>query len=205
VRVLVVAHGFPPFAQGGSELYAHQTAQALRAACDDDVTVLTRVQDPSRPDYDVRVEMRDGLRVTWVNNLFRAVRTFEESYRNPAIAAIAARIVDEWRPDVVHMHHLTCLSTDIVEMLAARGIPMVYTLHDYWLLCHRGQRLDTAYGVCDGPPRRVRPLRGRRRGCPGARRRRAHAACRRGPPAQASCCRRAPGARIDGPHRAGCG
>ncbi len=99
----------------------------------------------------MRVETRDGLRVTWVNNMFRAVRSFEESYRNPAIAAIAARVVDEWRPDVVHMHHLTCLSTDIVEMLAARGIPMVYTLHDYWLLCHRGQRLDTAYGVCDGP------------------------------------------------------
>jgi glycogen synthase len=83
--------------------------------------------------------------------MFRAVRSFEESYRNPAIAAIAARLVDDWRPDVVHMHHLTCLSTDIVEMLAARGIPMVYTLHDYWLLCHRGQRLDTAGDVCDGP------------------------------------------------------
>jgi GT2 family glycosyltransferase/glycosyltransferase involved in cell wall biosynthesis len=151
VRVLIVAHGFPPFAQGGSEHYAHQMAQALGATCGDDVAVLTREQDPSRPDYDVRVESRDGVRVTWVNNLFRAVRSFEESYRNPPIAAIAARVVDEWRPDVVHMHHLTCLSTDIVEMLAERRIPMVYTLHDYWLLCHRGQRLDTSYNVCDGP------------------------------------------------------
>jgi GT2 family glycosyltransferase/glycosyltransferase involved in cell wall biosynthesis len=151
VRVLVVAHGFPPFAQGGSEHYAHQIATALHARCGDEVAVLTREQDPSRPDYDVRVETQDGLHVTWVNNMFRAVRTFEESYRNPAIAAIAARVVDEWQPDVVHMHHLTCLSTDIVEVLAARGIPMVYTLHDYWLLCHRGQRLDTSYDVCDGP------------------------------------------------------
>jgi len=151
VRVLVVAHGFPPFAQGGSEIYAHEHARALHETCGADVAVLTREQDPGRPDYAVRVETRDGLRVTWVNNMFRAVRSFEESYRNPAIAAIAARLVDDWRPDVVHMHHLTCLSTDIVEMLAARGIPMVYTLHDYWLLCHRGQRLDTAGDVCDGP------------------------------------------------------
>ncbi len=151
MRVLVVAHGFPPFAQGGSEHYAQQIAQALRTVCGDDVAVLTREQDASRPDYDVRVETRDGLRVTWINNMFRAVRSFDESYRNPAIGTIAADVVDRWQPDVVHMHHLTCLSTDIVAMVAARGIPMVYTLHDYWLLCHRGQRLDTAYEVCAGP------------------------------------------------------
>jgi GT2 family glycosyltransferase/glycosyltransferase involved in cell wall biosynthesis len=151
MRVLVIAHGFPPQVQGGSEIYAYHHARALRAHCGDDVYVLTREQDGSRPEYDVRVEDRDGLRVAWVNNTFRATTSFEDSYRNPAIARIAARFIDEWRPDVAHLHHLTCLSTDIVGVLASRRIPIVYTLHDYWLLCHRGQRLDTGYAVCDGP------------------------------------------------------
>jgi GT2 family glycosyltransferase/glycosyltransferase involved in cell wall biosynthesis len=151
MRVLVITHGFPPQAQGGSEIYSYHLARALRAHCGDEVYVLTREQDSSRPEYDVRLEDRDGLRVAWVNNTFRATTSFEDSYRNPSIARIAARFVNEWRPDVAHLHHLTCLSTEIVDVLASRRIPIVYTLHDYWLLCHRGQLLDTGYAVCDGP------------------------------------------------------
>ena len=36
-------------------------------------------------------------------------------------------------------------------MLAARGVPAYMTLHDYWLICHRGQLLDVTYRVCHGP------------------------------------------------------
>jgi GT2 family glycosyltransferase/glycosyltransferase involved in cell wall biosynthesis len=151
MRVLVIAHGFPPHAQGGSEIYAYDHARALVERCGDEVFVLTRDQDPSRPEYDLRMEDRDGMRVAWVNNTFTATTSFEDSYRNPAIARIAARLVDDWQPAVAHAHHLTCLSTDIVDMLGARRVPIVYTLHDYWLLCHRGQRLDTSYQLCDGP------------------------------------------------------
>jgi GT2 family glycosyltransferase/glycosyltransferase involved in cell wall biosynthesis len=151
MRVLVIAHGFPPQAQGGSEIYAYDHARALVERCGDQVFVLTREQDASRPEYELRVEDRDGMRVAWVNNTFRATTSFEDSYRNPAIAHVAARLLDDWKPEVAHAHHLTCLSTDIVGLLASRRIPLVYTLHDYWLLCHRGQRLDTSYHVCAGP------------------------------------------------------
>src|SRR5262249_28589053 len=65
--------------------------------------------------------------------------------------AIAARVIDRFRPDVAHVHHLTCLSTEIVSVLADRGIPCFVTLHDYWLMCHRGQLLDLELRVCDGP------------------------------------------------------
>jgi GT2 family glycosyltransferase len=151
MRVLVVVHGFPPRAQGGAEIYADAHARALRARHGDEILVLTREQDPGRPEYDVRTEQRGDLRIVWVNNTFRATRTFAETYRNEAIGAIADRVIDEFSPDVAHVHHLTCLSTTIVQSLAARGIPRVVTLHDYWLMCHRGQLLDADYRVCDGP------------------------------------------------------
>jgi GT2 family glycosyltransferase/glycosyltransferase involved in cell wall biosynthesis len=150
MRVLVIVHGLPPHAQGGSEIYADQHARALVAA-GDDVWVFTREHDPARPEYDVRHERRDGLGITWVNNTFRDVRTFEESYRHERIAAIAEDVIDAHRPDVAHIHHLTCLSTEIVRALEVRRIPSVVTLHDYWFICHRGQLLDVAYRRCDGP------------------------------------------------------
>ncbi|MBI3400188.1 MAG: glycosyltransferase [Acidobacteria bacterium] len=151
MRILVVVHGFPPSAQGGSEIYAHAHARALHDRHGDDVVVLTSEQDPGRAEYDVRREFRDGLRIVWVNNTFRETRTFEETYRNDAIGAIAARLIDDFHPNVAHIHHLTRLSTTIVQLLAERGIPRFVTLHDYWLLCHRGQLLDVNGRVCDGP------------------------------------------------------
>jgi GT2 family glycosyltransferase/glycosyltransferase involved in cell wall biosynthesis len=151
MRILVVVHGFPPAAQGGSEIYAHDHARTLARVHGDEVLVLTREQDRARAEYAVRRERRDGLEIAWVNNTFGRTRSFEETYRNEAIGAIAGRIIDEFRPDAAHIHHLTCLSTMIPRSLAERGVPTVMTLHDYWLMCHRGQLLDLNLQICDGP------------------------------------------------------
>jgi GT2 family glycosyltransferase/glycosyltransferase involved in cell wall biosynthesis len=151
VRVLVVVHGFPPRAVGGTEIYARAHALTLHAQFGDDIFVLTREQDASRPEYSVRQEDRDGLHVAWINNTFRDAASFEQTYRNEAIDAAATPLIDNFQPDVAHIHHLTCLSTNLVAILKARGIPCVLTLHDYWLKCHRGQLLDLDYRVCHGP------------------------------------------------------
>lgn len=153
MRILVVVHGLPPRAWGGTELYVDALSRALAQndEAGDRVLVLARDADASALEYRVRRERRGRVEVVWVNNTFRACRSFEDSYENRPMAAAAARVADEFRPDVAHVHHLTCLSTQILEALAARRIPIVYTLHDYWLICHRGQLLDIDYRLCDGP------------------------------------------------------
>ena len=151
MRVLLVVHGFPPVAQGGTEIYADTHARTLRDRFGDEVFVLTREQDPSRPDYSTRTRTHRGLRIVWINNTFRKPESFAGTYRNHSIDAIAAGLIDDFAPDVAHIHHLTCLSTGIVDLLATRQIPVFMTLHDYWLICHRGQLLDDRYRVCGGP------------------------------------------------------
>jgi glycosyltransferase involved in cell wall biosynthesis len=54
-----------------------------------------------------------------------------------------ARVVDDFRPDVVHLHNIYHqLSPSVLRPLAARGIPAVMTLHDYKLACPTYQFLD---------------------------------------------------------------
>ena len=151
MRILLVVHAFPPQTQGGAEIYAEQHARTLVSLFHDKVHVLAREQRPDRPEYAVTTEQRDGFTVTWINNSFRDVRAYEESYRCPAIARIAADVIDRFRPEVAHIHHLTCLSTEIPKLLRSRDVPVLFTLHDYWLMCHRGQLLDTTYRLCAGP------------------------------------------------------
>ena len=64
MRVLLVVHGFPPASQGGAEIYAAAHARTLRHRFGDDVFVLTREQDPSRPQFATRVEKDRRLDVT---------------------------------------------------------------------------------------------------------------------------------------------
>jgi GT2 family glycosyltransferase/glycosyltransferase involved in cell wall biosynthesis len=151
MRVLLVVHGFPPLAQGGTETYSHALATRLRDQHGDDVAVLTREQNRGAPEYRVRDELREGMRIRWINNTFRETRSFEETYDNAVITALATAFIDEFRPDVAHIHHLTCLSTGIAFELKGRGVPTALTLHDYWLLCHRGQLLDLNLRRCPGP------------------------------------------------------
>jgi glycosyltransferase involved in cell wall biosynthesis len=150
MRVLEIVHGFPPAALGGTELYARRHALALRKV-GADVVVLARENDPTRADGQLRRLTVDGIPVVFLNNTFASVRSFEETYRNEHITAAAARVIDEVSPDLAHIHHLTGLSTTIVDSLVERGIPVFVTLHDYWLMCHRGQLLDIDLRVCTGP------------------------------------------------------
>lgn len=151
MRVLLVVHGFPPAAAGGTEVYVRDLARALRDRCADEVLVLARENDPARSERALRRESRDGLDLVLVNNTFREPRPFEETWRDTAIRRHVAFVLDEWRPDVAHLHHLTGLSADLAEETRARGIPTLVTLNDYWLLCQRGQLLDLDYARCAGP------------------------------------------------------
>lgn len=151
MRVLLIVHGFPPSATGGTEIYTYDLARALHRSFGDDVHVLTRDADPGRPEYAVRRERRDGLSIVAVNNTFARCRSFEESYSNPAIRDLGGALLGEIDPAVVHIQHLTCLSTELVVECSRRGIPTLFTLNDYWLLCHRGQLLDRDYRRCSGP------------------------------------------------------
>jgi GT2 family glycosyltransferase/glycosyltransferase involved in cell wall biosynthesis len=150
MRILITVHGFPPHAQGGSELHAYDLACRLRDG-GDTVMVLTRDHDPSRPEFSVRREQRDDLSIRWINNTFASVRRFSDLYDDERVVAAAEPAIDEFAPDIAHIHHLTCLSTGLVPALKARGVPCVMTVHDYWLLCHRGQLLDLDLRRCEGP------------------------------------------------------
>jgi len=150
MRILFVVHGYPPSSRGGTELYAHALARALRAR-GDEVTVLARQADPRAAEYSTIREAVDGVMVVRVNNTFLHASSFDDTYRNATIDAVSGRVIADVRPDVVHVHHLTCLSTGIVGQCAARGVPVVLTLQDYWLLCHRGQLLDLDLARCEGP------------------------------------------------------
>jgi glycosyltransferase involved in cell wall biosynthesis len=61
------------------------------------------------------------------------------------------KFLGEIHPDIVHVGHLSHLSTNLVAIAKAAKIPVVFTLHDYWMQCLRGQLITSKMQLCPGP------------------------------------------------------
>jgi glycosyltransferase involved in cell wall biosynthesis len=56
-------------------------------------------------------------------------------FDNAAMARHVARVLDAERPQVLHTNNLAGFSTSAWREAHRRGIPIVHTLHDYYLMC----------------------------------------------------------------------
>jgi glycosyltransferase involved in cell wall biosynthesis/MoaA/NifB/PqqE/SkfB family radical SAM enzyme len=157
MKVLQVIHGYPMRYNAGSEVYTQTLCHCL--ADRHEVHVFTREEDSFAPDARLRSEGdADDPRITLhiVNNPRN-----KDRYREVGIDQRFTEVLESVRPDVVHVGHLNHLSTSLLIEAATREIPIVYTLHDYWLMCPRGQFMqmfpedpENLWAACDGQENR---------------------------------------------------
>jgi glycosyltransferase involved in cell wall biosynthesis len=114
------------------------------------VTVFHRVCDLRKREYHLEHRRYEGLDVFTINNTFRFCDSFEMFYKNEAIARKFGQVLDMVRPDIVHIQHLIFLSTTLVDEVKKRNIPIIYTLHDYWLICPQWHFLKKDLSLCEG-------------------------------------------------------
>ncbi len=153
MKVLQVIHGYPMRYNAGSEVYTQGLCQALAER--NEVHVFTRQENAFLPEYAMQRETdpADPRVSLHVINMARA----RDGYSHRSVDAAFTRLLDEMQPDVVHIGHLNHLSTSLVFTAKERSIPVVFTLHDYWLMCPRGQFIQMyedagqqPWPVCDG-------------------------------------------------------
>jgi len=149
MKILHVIHGFPPFYMAGSEVYTYNLTREL--AKRDDVFVFTRIENPFEPAYTFYDETIDGVHIRRINKPQRDY-TLEDKYLDEKMEDCFFKYIQKVKPDIVHFGHLSHLSTNLVNIAKENlGLPIVYTIHDFWLLCYRGQLVDTSLKICSGP------------------------------------------------------
>lgn len=78
-----------------------------------------------------------------------ALKVLGKSIYSFEARAKISRMVDKTRPDIVHIHSIRHhITTSIIFELAKRGIPIVWTLHDYKELCPNTTFYNGA-GICE--------------------------------------------------------
>ena len=151
MRILIIIHGYPPCYMAGSEVYTYNLAREL--AKSNEVFVFCRFEDKTVPLYHYDDTPDDGVNIRYINNYEPQNATFYDKYLNPKIDDMFRDFVREIRPDVVHIGHLSHLSTQI-PIIAKRefGLPVLFTIHDFWMFCHRGQLINPKnWDICPLP------------------------------------------------------
>lgn len=147
MRILFVTASYLPESVGGVELHVAGLVRSLRAA-GHGCAVAARTARAGQPHLSTRTDDVDGVPVVRLANTFEDATSLESLYAHPGIADALMGVVDGFLPDVVHVHHLTCLSTAFLDRLCERRVPTVMTLHDFWMGCPRGQRITAGLSLC---------------------------------------------------------
>lgn len=149
MRIGLVSHGFPPLERTGVENYTEALARAL-ARGGHAVEVFAPRRDPTLPDLSVRRVEQDGYGLTWVTTNANP-RDPAEALNPPGVAARFASFLEHERPQIVHFQHVIKLGIDLLVEASTRGIPCVYTAHDYYPVCHRFTLMKPDLSRCTTP------------------------------------------------------
>ncbi|MGJ7548707.1 glycosyltransferase family 4 protein [Pseudomonas alloputida] len=147
MKVLVISNFFPPHVIGGAEIIAHHQARAL-AARGHEVRVLAGDNSRGLPGYPIEQEVFDGLPVTRVSLTYLDFAPTGNNVAHPGVERIFLRLIAEWRPDVIHAHHMAGLSLGILQLARANGIRIALTLHDHWGFCMNSTRITSKDILC---------------------------------------------------------
>ncbi len=162
MRVMILSALYPPIIHGGAEKAAWQLAEAL-AEEGDDVSVITM-----HPQNEETTETLNGVRIYRIpmDNLYwpfgrevkesriQRLRWHIQDMWNSKTATRVGRILDIEKPEVVNSHLIIGFSPAVWREVKKRGIRLVHTIHDYYLMCPRadmfskGKTCETQCAQC---------------------------------------------------------
>lgn len=98
--------------------------------------------------HEVRWFTRASSEIT--ASLSGKIKAFAAGIYNPFSARELAKVLDDFKPDIVHVQNLyPLLSTSIFTPIRKRGIPVVMRCPNYRLFCPQGLSLDPSGRICE--------------------------------------------------------
>jgi glycosyltransferase involved in cell wall biosynthesis len=144
MRVIQVPYCYYPDPVGGTEVYVENLARYLmRFGIESIISAPT--QDKTKTYFHNEVKVRRFL----VSNKLKLSELYGEG--DPLAAKEFGKILDEEKPDIVHMHAFTSGASLLLAMeVKKRSIKLFFTYHTPTVSCQRGTLMFRGNTVCDG-------------------------------------------------------
>ena len=139
-RIMVVNVYFAPNSFGGATVIAEEMTQRLVEQHGWSASAFASMRTPSLPDFSIRRYRAKSADVVAVN--LPGGFNYTELYHSPRVKSKFIEALDAFQPDVVHIHCIQMLGSDLLDAIQERNIPFALTLHDCWWLCDRQFMID---------------------------------------------------------------
>lgn len=150
MRLLHVGSGFRPWRRGGLVAYVEDLIDEQVRRGDDCTYFFSGRQYPLARGPRIRRWERAGLPMIEVidSPLYDHGRQPDLELSEPRIERMLERVLEEVRPDAVHVHELAGLPSSLLDVIQRSGAPAIVTLQDYFPLCPAFKLLDAEGRVC---------------------------------------------------------
>lgn len=123
MKILLINNIF--YRKGGSEAVLFNTAELLTKAGNE--VRFFSIENPLNCSTEQKA---------YFAPLLSGVKRALAYFYNPYAAEILDRVLDEWHPDIAHIHLIWGgLSPSIIKILHKHSVPVVHTAHDYRMVC----------------------------------------------------------------------
>jgi glycosyltransferase involved in cell wall biosynthesis len=140
------------YRRGGDSTYTFGLAEALRSA-DHEVGFFAMAGGQNEPDpnQDLFVSYIDFRELNRKKSLTSGLQVLRRSIFSSEAEEKFTRLVDRFQPDVVHLQNIHAHLTPSIVFAASRlGVPVVWTMHDYKLMCPNSHfRNDETGEICE--------------------------------------------------------
>lgn len=156
MKILLTAHQFFPHHTAGTEVLTYSVARELilrghtvRVFTGHPSTVIMREEDRF-DEYE-----HDGIHVYRFHHAYVPMTgqqsMIEVGYDNRLASIYFERLLENFKPDIVHFFHLNRLGTGLILCAVQANIRRFLTPTDFWLVCPTGQLLLADGSLCSGP------------------------------------------------------
>ena len=145
MKILYVVHDFLPKVAAGTELFTYYLARELSK--NHDVHLFFNLSDSSETRSLVQGEY-ENIPFTSINTNLIRFNDYAPTAKKHLVVKYFQELLSSFQPDIVHFQHILHLTPDLVKIAHARNIPIVFTLHDFWLLCHQIKMIKKNNKLC---------------------------------------------------------
>ncbi|MBA2443143.1 MAG: glycosyltransferase family 4 protein [Rubrobacter sp.] len=154
MRILFAAHQFFPEHSAGVEVVTLSLAKELKRRGHEPFVFAAKRSIPGSgigpgevQDYEY-----EGVPVRRVGRPEEGfARPYRLDYENEVMARRVREFVREMRPEIVHAQHFQGLSAEVIPAFKESGVPVIYTVTDFWAFCPVVDLRRHDGALCEGP------------------------------------------------------
>lgn len=139
-KVLLSCHQFFPRYYTGTETLVLTVADELKSRGYEVAIITTEPWIAGIPLYQTSTVVQEewqghSIWRVYVKTRHEALDHIAHESCDESLRSLYKDVLDAYKPDVVHSFHFLYLTTVLAEEVKRKGIPLFFTMTDYWLLC----------------------------------------------------------------------